>query len=95
MATSPVSAEQRIRTVLRERLQIDAPGSAQDLFQTGILDSLSFVDMLVVLEEEFGIHIALDQVDLADFRSIAAICEYIQSLETSTDKVPLGSPSAV
>ena len=95
MATSPVSVEQRIRTILRERLQIDAPASGQDLFQTGILGSLSFVDMLVALEEEFVIHIALDQVDLADFRSIAAICDYIQSAGKSTDKVPLGSHSAV
>ena len=46
--------EQRIQTVLHGRLQIDAPALDEDLFEAGILDSLSFVDMLVALEREFS-----------------------------------------
>lgn len=95
METSLVNVEERIRTIFRDRLQIEAPLSGQDLFQTGILDSLSFVDMLVALEEEFSVHIALDQVDLSDFRSIAAISDHIQSLNVSTDKVGLNRQLAV
>ncbi|HEY2384639.1 MAG TPA: acyl carrier protein [Terriglobia bacterium] len=95
METSRGSVQQRIRTIFHDRLQIDAPAAGEDLFQSGILDSLSFVDMLVALEEEFTIQIALDQVDLADFRSIAAISDYIQLSDDSIDKVPLGLHSAV
>ncbi len=78
MTTSFPGVEQRIRTILNDRLQIEAPASDQDLFQEGILDSLSFVDMLVALEGEFSINIALDQIDLDDFRSISRICDYIK-----------------
>jgi methoxymalonate biosynthesis acyl carrier protein len=77
MNTSSPGVEERIRKILNDRLQIESPASDQDLFQEGILDSLSFVDMLVALEGEFSINIALDQVDLDDFRSITRICNYI------------------
>lgn len=95
MSTSLVSIEERIRTIFKDRLQMDAPASGEDLFQTGVLDSLSFVDLLVALEEEFSIHIALDQVELTDFGSIAAIGDYVQALESPADTVPVGRHSAV
>jgi len=79
---SCVSIEERVQTILNQRLQVDPPDPNEDLFQAGILDSLSFVDMLLALEEEFSIHVALDQVDLDDFRSVSRICNYI-------DKAPV------
>ena len=91
MTTSFPDVEQRIRKILNDRLQIEPPASDQDLFQEGILDSLSFVDMLVALEGEFSITIALDQVDLDDFRSISRICDYIKNC--SLGEVSIGGNS--
>jgi len=93
--TQDLSTEERIQSTLLNHLHIQAPSPEEDLFQTGILDSLSFVDMLVALENEFSIHIALDQVDLDDFRCIAKIGNYIESLTQSTNKVSLGRHSTV
>jgi acyl carrier protein len=91
-----VDIEERIQTILHQRLQVEAPASDEDLFQAGILDSLSFVDMLVALEDEFSIQIPLDQVDLNDFRSISKIGDYIVSQNRrSTNGVPLGRHSTV
>jgi methoxymalonate biosynthesis acyl carrier protein len=78
MSTSGPSIEERIRKILNDRLQVESPAPDEDLFQEGILDSLSFVDMLVALEGEFSISIALDQIDLDEFRSITRICNYIK-----------------
>ena len=86
--------EQRIQTILHGRLQIDAPALDEDLFEAGILDSLSFVDMLVALEREFSIQIPLDQVDLNDFRSVSRIGAYIASSSRSSQE-PLGTHSTV
>ena len=69
--------EERIQGILQDRLQIQPPGSDDDLFDAGFLDSLSFVDLLVALEDEFSVRIALDQIDLNDFRSISKIGGYI------------------
>jgi methoxymalonate biosynthesis acyl carrier protein len=93
MNTSFTGIEERIRKVLNDRLQVESPAPDQDLFQEGILDSLSFVDMLVALEGEFSISIALDQVELDDFRSIARICNFIKS--HSVGEVSIGRNSSV
>ena len=93
MTTSFTDVEQRVRKILNDRLQIEPPASDQDLFQEGILDSLSFVDMLVALEGEFSITIALDQVNLDDFRSISRICDYIQN--DSLGEVSIGRNSGI
>jgi len=85
--TSVLNAEQRIRATLLNRLHLRSPEPDVDLFQTGVLDSLSFVDMLVALEAEFSIHIPLDQVDLNDFRSIAAIAAYIEQDMTQKNEI--------
>lgn len=84
---SRVTIEERVQAILNHRLQVDFTDADEDLFQSGILDSLSFVDMLLALEEEFSIHIALDQVDLDDFRSVSRICDYIRSQGNLFDKV--------
>jgi methoxymalonate biosynthesis acyl carrier protein len=93
MNTSFPGVEQRIRKILNDRLQIESPAADQDLFQEGILDSLSFVDMLVALEGEFSITIALDQVDLDDFRSITRICNYVKN--HTVGEVSIGRNSSV
>jgi D-alanine--poly(phosphoribitol) ligase subunit 2 len=95
MMMHPFSLQQRIREILNERLQIDVSQVDQDLFEAGILDSLSFVDMLVALEEEFSTPIALDQVDLNDFRSVNKIAEYLSSQDRLPGKGALGRRSTV
>jgi len=87
--------EQQIRTIFNDRLQIEVSAVDQALFKTGILDSASFVEALVALEEEFCVQIALDRVDLNDFRTIAKIAHFISLQESSTDGVPRGRHSAV
>jgi acyl carrier protein len=54
------------------------PSSESDLFESGLLDSLTFVDLLVHLEEEFSLKLKLDEIDLDSFRSISRIAEMIR-----------------
>ena len=92
--TGPSDLEPRIRTLINDRLQIEVPIGDGDLFEQGILDSLSFVDVLVALEEEFLLQIPLDRIDLDDFRSIARMARYI-SQQLSGNEVGLGRHSGV
>jgi acyl carrier protein len=54
-------------------------GNATSLLETGILDSLGLLRLVVFLQERFGV--ALDDVDLVpeNFDSIDAICAYARS----------------
>ena len=92
--TVTADLEQRIRKLINERLQTEVPAGDVDLFEHGVLDSLSFVDVLVALEEEFLLQIPLDRIDLADFRSIGRMARYILQ-QQSGNEVGLGRHSGV
>jgi len=62
-----------------ERLNLSVTSYDADLFETGVMDSLTFVDLIVQLEQQFDIHIAADQLELDDFRSVAKIAGFIEA----------------
>ncbi len=71
------SVEQRLAGLLEKHVKVSVPSSETDLFESGVLDSLAFVDLLLGLEQEFGIKTAIDELDIDTFRSIARIAEFV------------------
>ena len=69
--------QDRIRNVFVQQLHLEPPSLDKDLLETGTIDSLTFVELLSRLEQEFSIRIPLDDLDLNQFRSIARIGEFI------------------
>lgn len=67
----------RVAQILERRLGIRVPGPDTDLFTAGVLDSLSFINLLLHLESEFGIAIPLDQIDLEQFNTVKRIAAYV------------------
>ncbi len=65
--------EERIRRFFREQINVEVESAETDLFASGALDSLGLVALLVVLEEELGRRISLEEIELSDFQSIAQI----------------------
>jgi len=63
----------RLGALFVESLHIEAPSADTDLFETGILDSLQLVELLVQLEQRFGFKIKIDDIDLDDLRTLARI----------------------
>jgi acyl carrier protein len=68
----------RVSGLLLERLHLDVPSVETDLIDTGALDSMLFVELLAQLENEFGIAIDLDDIELSAFRSIRTIAEFVR-----------------
>jgi len=69
--------ETRIAQLFSGVLHIDVPSIDTDLFETGALDSLAFVELLVQIEREFGLTTSVDDLDIEHFRSIARIAEFV------------------
>jgi methoxymalonate biosynthesis acyl carrier protein len=69
--------EQDIRRVLSEKMYVEVPSPDADLLSTGVLDSLALIQLLVHLEDEFGVKIALDQIEIEDLRSTRSIAGLI------------------
>jgi acyl carrier protein len=67
-----------------ERLNTEVPSTTTDLFETGVLDSQTFVELLLHIEEKFNIHILVEQFEIANFRSIEGIANLILQHNYST-----------
>jgi D-alanine--poly(phosphoribitol) ligase subunit 2 len=67
----------RIAQLFTDRLHTDVPAVDTDLFETGILDSLRFVELLAALEEDFGVRIAVEELEIDDFRNVSRIADFL------------------
>ena len=67
----------KIMTVLEQRSGIAVPSPETDLFNTGVLDSLTFLDLMLTIENEYGIRISFESLDMQTLNSVNGICEYI------------------
>jgi acyl carrier protein len=77
MPTSKNGFEAQLVALFQNRLNVDVPSPDTDLLETGTLDSLKFVDLLACLEEEFGVRVALEELELDSFRSISRIADFL------------------
>ena len=60
-----------------ETMNLEVPSADADLFQEGLLDSLTFVELLLKLEEELGVSISLDDLEPDNFRSVDQIASFV------------------
>ena len=75
--------EERVLRVFRDGLNIEVPSADTNLLEEGLLDSLTFVDLLMHLEREFGVKPAIESINLEDFRSVSAITVFLTSQAVS------------
>jgi len=68
---------EKMTAVLAQDLGVVVDSPTQNLFESGALDSLSFVNLLLYIESEFGLKISFETLDLDRFSSIDHICSYI------------------
>ncbi len=71
----------RLMEVFRDKLELNVPSPETDLMTTGLMDSLVFVDLVFQIEKEFGITVAMENLEVEYFRSIDTIGQFIESLE--------------
>ena len=71
------SLESTVGRLFAERLEVEVPAPETDLFETGILDSLRFVELLAALEETFGMRVSVEELEIDDFRSLSRIVGFV------------------
>jgi D-alanine--poly(phosphoribitol) ligase subunit 2 len=69
---------ERIVGVISNALHRDVPSHDTDLFETGILDSMAFVELLLQLELEFGVRTSAEDLEVKNFSSIARIADFVR-----------------
>jgi D-alanine--poly(phosphoribitol) ligase subunit 2 len=73
--------------ILVEGLHIDAPPPDTDLFESGTLDSLQLVELLVQIERRFGVQIAVENIDLENLRTLRRISDLVAAQQSPDPKV--------
>jgi acyl carrier protein len=68
-----------IRGLLSEKLLVEVDSQDADLLKAGILDSLALIQLLLHLEERFGVKIPLDELEIEDLRSISSIARLVEN----------------
>jgi methoxymalonate biosynthesis acyl carrier protein len=68
-----------IADLLLSKLHLYVPSTSTDLIESGMMDSLTFVDLLTHLEREFDITIHPDDLETDSFRSIDKIVEFVNT----------------
>jgi acyl carrier protein len=64
-------------------MNVQVPSTEADLFESGVLDSLGFVDLLARLEQEFGLKISIEQIEVENFRCIEKIAQFVAQQRTA------------
>ena len=77
------NVEDRIRLLLQGVIQRDVPNSDVDLIEEGLLDSLSLVELLFQIEQEFDVAVSLESLDLDDIRSVRGIGRLLSNRDGS------------
>ena len=67
----------QIAAFFLERLNLTVSSPTEDLFETGVLDSLAFVDLVMYLEAQFDIRITAGEMEPDNFRSVAKIAGFL------------------
>ena len=77
----------QIAQLFTEQLSVEVPTYDTDLLDSGVLDSLKFVELLVHLEQEFGTQVQLNEFEWDNFRSIDRIAQFVirRSVRETTD----------
>jgi methoxymalonate biosynthesis acyl carrier protein len=68
---------ERLGALFAESFHIEAPSLDTDLLESGILDSLQFVELLTQLERNFKLRLKIDDIDLDDLRSLGRIARLV------------------
>lgn len=73
-----------VTRLIAEKLLLDVSSPQEDLLSSGAIDSLSLIQLLVNLEEHFGVRIPLDELEIEDLRSIQSIARLIENYRHET-----------
>jgi len=66
-----------IYAALRDRLMVIVASPDVDLFETGLVDSIGLVELILELEDRFGISLPMDNLEIDDLRTVGRMVDLV------------------
>ncbi len=76
------SVKQSLREIVHDITGVEIPTDDTDLIETGTLDSLALVSLIMELENSFAVSIDFDDIELESFRSVTSVCDLLIRLQS-------------
>jgi acyl carrier protein len=74
---NPSAVKEAVRNFINSSINIDTLGDDENLFESGIVNSLFAVQLMTFVENKFGIEIGMDDLEIANFKSINATAAFV------------------
>jgi acyl carrier protein len=68
-----------IQSLIEETFSVRVESADQDLFDSGVVDSMILVQLILRLEERFSLDLVMQDLDLDSFATIGSIAEFLES----------------
>jgi acyl carrier protein len=75
--TDETAIRARIREFILSAIHLPDLNDDDNLFESGIVNSLFAVELMTFLEKTFGIEVTPDDLDIANFQSIASAAGFV------------------
>lgn len=75
--TDSTTVKEEIRNFIGASINIDGFGDDENLFESGIVNSLFTVQLMTFIERHFGIEVESDDLDIENFKSISATAAFV------------------
>lgn len=75
--TPDTELRRQVSAMLEERLHLRVESADTDLIETGAMDSLLLVELLLQLEDVFGFKVEFEDLELEQLRSVDSIAELV------------------
>jgi len=77
--------QQQIIEIFSERFETRLESDDVDLLETGLVDSVKIVELVLELEQRFGVSLPFEELEIDDFRTVLRLAQRI-SRTTSGDR---------
>jgi acyl carrier protein len=69
--------QREIATIFAERFDTKLESREVDLLETGLVDSVKLVELVLELEQRFGVSLPFEELEIEDFRTVPRLAERI------------------
>jgi len=76
--SDPDKLKETIRTFVQASVNIDGLGNDENLFESGIVNSLFAVQLMTFIERTFAIEVGMDDLDIENFKSVDAMAAFVE-----------------